>query len=212
MVSRSGRRTGVSSGTGTARPGQQQSRRIRARLRQPKASLGGKTPAAGWPGPTGRTASPRSKVDSPRTAGCRTARTTTAHMRTIKNSEEEIANWLVDRRCRTGHRRSSSLPCLPSGRSPVATPAPRVVGRLGNPRRISVHRRLLQALIRVRLTRPTAGSMEVRFPTPCSVSPWGAPQVDTRVPFGSDVLSQDVVVESDYDGNGSLWVAQVLVC
>ena len=42
-------------------------------------------------------------------------------------------------------------------------------------------------------------------------SPWGSPQVDTRVPFGSDVLSQDVVVESDYDGNGSLWVAQILV-
>ena len=41
--------------------------------------------------------------------------------------------------------------------------------------------------------------------------PWGAPQGDTRVPFGSDVQSQDVAVEYDYDGNGGLWVAQVLV-
>jgi hypothetical protein len=41
--------------------------------------------------------------------------------------------------------------------------------------------------------------------------PWGPPQDDTRVPFGSDVQSQDVVVESDYNGRGSLWVAQILV-
>jgi hypothetical protein len=41
--------------------------------------------------------------------------------------------------------------------------------------------------------------------------PWGAPQGDTRVPFGSDVQSQDVAVEYDYDGSGGLWVAQVLV-
>jgi hypothetical protein len=41
--------------------------------------------------------------------------------------------------------------------------------------------------------------------------PWGPPQGDTRVPFGSDVQSQDVVLENDYDGNGHLWVAQVLV-
>jgi hypothetical protein len=41
--------------------------------------------------------------------------------------------------------------------------------------------------------------------------PWGAPQGDTRVPFGSDVQSQDVAVEYDYDGNGSLWVASIIV-
>jgi Protein of unknown function (DUF2510) len=41
--------------------------------------------------------------------------------------------------------------------------------------------------------------------------PWGAPQGDSRVPFGSDVKSQEVVLESDYDGNGSSWVAQILV-
>jgi hypothetical protein len=42
-------------------------------------------------------------------------------------------------------------------------------------------------------------------------NPWGAPQGDDRVPFGSDVQSQLVPVETDYDGNGSNWVASVLV-
>ena len=42
-------------------------------------------------------------------------------------------------------------------------------------------------------------------------SPWGAPQPDSRVPFGSDVLSQIVPVESNYDGSGGQWVASVLV-
>jgi hypothetical protein len=42
-------------------------------------------------------------------------------------------------------------------------------------------------------------------------SPWGPPQPDTRVPFGSDVLSQVVPVESNYDGLGGQWVASVLV-
>jgi Protein of unknown function (DUF2510) len=42
-------------------------------------------------------------------------------------------------------------------------------------------------------------------------APWGAPQVDDRVPFGSDVQAQDVVVQQNYDGNGNLWVAQILV-
>jgi len=41
--------------------------------------------------------------------------------------------------------------------------------------------------------------------------PWGPPQGDTRVPFGSDVQSQDVAVEYDYDGSGSLWVASIIV-
>jgi Protein of unknown function (DUF2510) len=41
--------------------------------------------------------------------------------------------------------------------------------------------------------------------------PWGPPQGDSRVPFGSDVQSQDVVLENNYDGNGALWIAQVLV-
>jgi len=42
-------------------------------------------------------------------------------------------------------------------------------------------------------------------------SPWGAPRPDNRVPFGSDVLSQIVPVESNYDGSGGQWVASVLV-
>jgi len=41
--------------------------------------------------------------------------------------------------------------------------------------------------------------------------PWGWPQGENRVPFGSDVQSQVVPVETDYDGNGNNWVASVLV-
>src|SRR5262245_37588262 len=37
--------------------------------------------------------------------------------------------------------------------------------------------------------------------------PWGAPQGENRVPFGSDVQSQVVLVQQDYDGSGSNWVA-----
>jgi hypothetical protein len=42
-------------------------------------------------------------------------------------------------------------------------------------------------------------------------TPWGAPQSEDRVPFGSDVQSQLVTDQIDYDGSGSNWVAQVLV-
>jgi hypothetical protein len=42
-------------------------------------------------------------------------------------------------------------------------------------------------------------------------SPWGPPQGENRVPFGSDVQSQLVPVETNYDGNGANWVASVLV-
>ncbi len=42
-------------------------------------------------------------------------------------------------------------------------------------------------------------------------SPWGVPRPDSRVPFGNDVLSQIVPVESNYDGKGGQWVASVLV-
>lgn len=42
-------------------------------------------------------------------------------------------------------------------------------------------------------------------------SPWSAPQAETRVPFGVNVLSQDVPVQANYDGKGSGWVASVLV-
>jgi hypothetical protein len=41
-------------------------------------------------------------------------------------------------------------------------------------------------------------------------SPWGAPLPDVRVPFGSDVLSQVVDVEPNYQP-GQNWVASVLV-
>ncbi len=46
---------------------------------------------------------------------------------------------------------------------------------------------------------------------PMLSAPWGAPQGENRVPFGSDVQSQVVGVEQDYDGKGSNWVASVLV-
>ena len=44
-------------------------------------------------------------------------------------------------------------------------------------------------------------------------SPWGAPEGEDRVPFGVDVLSQEVTVQSDYDqqGKGHNWIASVLV-
>jgi hypothetical protein len=41
--------------------------------------------------------------------------------------------------------------------------------------------------------------------------PWGAPQGENRVPFGTDVQSQLVPVENNYDGSGSNWVASILV-
>jgi hypothetical protein len=46
--------------------------------------------------------------------------------------------------------------------------------------------------------------------------PWGAPEFDPRVPFGSDVQSQAVIVEPNYTrdprtGESSHWVASVLV-
>lgn len=41
-------------------------------------------------------------------------------------------------------------------------------------------------------------------------SPWSAPKGDNRVPFGSDVASQDVTVEQNYQP-GQSWVASVLV-
>lgn len=40
--------------------------------------------------------------------------------------------------------------------------------------------------------------------------PWGAPQRDDRLPYGSDVLRQDVPVEPNYDPPNS-WVASILV-
>ena len=42
-------------------------------------------------------------------------------------------------------------------------------------------------------------------------TPWGPPQGDTRVPFGSDVRTQQVLDQENYDGKGADWVAQVLV-
>lgn len=44
-------------------------------------------------------------------------------------------------------------------------------------------------------------------------SPWGPPKAEARVPFGVDVLNQDVPVQADYDGQGKGhdWVASVLV-
>lgn len=42
-------------------------------------------------------------------------------------------------------------------------------------------------------------------------SPWGAVEEEARVPFGRDVFGQSVMVEPNYDGSGSSWVASVVV-
>ena len=42
-------------------------------------------------------------------------------------------------------------------------------------------------------------------------SPWSAPQMEDRVPFGRDVWTQNVMVQEGYDGPGHNWVASVLV-
>jgi hypothetical protein len=47
---------------------------------------------------------------------------------------------------------------------------------------------------------------------PMLAAPWGPPQVPTNpVPFGSDVQSQNVLDQLNYDGNGNDWVASILV-
>lgn len=42
-------------------------------------------------------------------------------------------------------------------------------------------------------------------------SPWSGPREDNRVPFGSDIAEQYIVTEDNYDGQGSSWMASVLV-
>ena len=46
---------------------------------------------------------------------------------------------------------------------------------------------------------------------PLLPSPWLAPTGENRVPFGVNVLSQNVLVEQNYDGAGSDWVASVTI-
>lgn len=50
-----------------------------------------------------------------------------------------------------------------------------------------------------------------RISFPMLGDPWGPVSGDNRVPFGRDVAEQTVIVEPDYDGNGSTWVASILV-
>jgi hypothetical protein len=42
-------------------------------------------------------------------------------------------------------------------------------------------------------------------------APWSAPDAETRVPFGSDALTQTVLDQANYNGGGGSWVASVLV-
>jgi hypothetical protein len=42
-------------------------------------------------------------------------------------------------------------------------------------------------------------------------APWSPPSGETRVPFGSDALTQVVLDQADYNGAGGDWVASVLV-
>ena len=46
---------------------------------------------------------------------------------------------------------------------------------------------------------------------PMLPAPWEAPTAENRVPFGVNVLSQNVTVEPNYDGKLSSWVASVTV-
>ena len=60
--------------------------------------------------------------------------------------------------------------------------------------------------------RPTDGRVHggpVSYPE--LGAPWRTPTGDDRVPFGTNVLSQNVVVQSDYNGKGDSWVASLLV-
>ncbi|HHU39719.1 MAG TPA: DUF2510 domain-containing protein [Propionibacterium sp.] len=41
--------------------------------------------------------------------------------------------------------------------------------------------------------------------------PWGSVLPETRVPFGSDVYGQSVMIEPNYDGRGNSWVAALVV-
>lgn len=73
----------------------------------------------------------------------------------------------------------------PTQRATVATPKPHTAG----PGRTQGGK----------LSYPTLGS------------PWSSVMVETRVPFGRDVYGQSVMVENNYDGRGSSWVASVVV-
>lgn len=42
-------------------------------------------------------------------------------------------------------------------------------------------------------------------------SPWGAPQLDDRVPFGVYGIEQAATDQANFDGNGSTWVSSVMV-
>lgn len=42
-------------------------------------------------------------------------------------------------------------------------------------------------------------------------APWGPVQAEIRVPFGSDVWGQNVLLEDNYDGRGNSWVASLVV-
>ena len=46
---------------------------------------------------------------------------------------------------------------------------------------------------------------------PMLQAPWEAPTAENRVPFGVNVLSQNVLVEQSYDGADANWVASVTV-
>ena len=84
-------------------------------------------------------------------------------------------------------------------------------GPVGQPSQDVCPPQILQALRPPSRTRPTDESTEVRSPTPCSVRHGGRRKVTNPVPFGSDVQSQIVVDQANYDGQGRIWVASILV-
>lgn len=60
-------------------------------------------------------------------------------------------------------------------------------------------------------TQPAGRVQGGKLSFPRQGSPWEAPQPETRVPFGRDVLEQHVMVQENYDRLGASWVASILV-
>lgn len=60
-------------------------------------------------------------------------------------------------------------------------------------------------------TDPPGRTQGGQLSYPTLGAPWGPVTTESRVPFGRDVYGQNVLVEPNYDGQGSDWVASVLV-
>lgn len=59
--------------------------------------------------------------------------------------------------------------------------------------------------------QPTGRVQGGKLSYPRLASPWEAPSLEDRVPFGRDVYEQSVMLHDNYDGLGHSWVASLLV-